>query len=117
MIWAPVLRGDRPADAEERAGEWGDQRVSQLWDGRQRLARAFAGPLGLRTLGVRGIAWDVYLVYPPGALWPGEAPPAPAHWEHQLSRLQGARAERFLDPDSLSHAVEKILIDGTVPTP
>ena len=49
-------------------------------------------------------AWDVYLLFPPGAEWKDE-PPAPSYWMHQLPL---DRKRRF-NGDTLAAEVKKLL--------
>jgi hypothetical protein len=54
----------------------------------------------------REVAWDVYLVYPPGVVWEGETPPSPAAFMHQLSgRLP---ADRHLDGPGLAADLRRV---------
>lgn len=47
----------------------------------------FKPALGLKD----GVAWDVYLVYPPGVEWSTTHPPKPSSFMHQLHELPTAR--------------------------
>ena len=47
-------------------------------------------------------AWDIYMIYGPGARWEGEGPPAPQFWMHQLP---GADAPR-LDPTEFARRLK-----------
>jgi hypothetical protein len=62
----------------------------------ENLARAAPGSL----------AWDVYLVYPPGVEWNGRTPPRPGYFMHQLNQLP---ANRYLDGDTLAARVRGML--------
>ena len=65
-------------------------RVTHYWDP--------SGHTGIEyreTLGIPMYAWDLWLVYEPGARWDdGEPPPYPDYWEHQLPSLP---ADKKLD--------------------
>jgi hypothetical protein len=94
IVWLPMLEGDTREAAERDAHAVGDRRVSQFWDGGQALGRTLGRVLELpprREGDTSGVAWDVYLVYPPGAVWTGEAP-RPGYWMHQLSDVSDEKA-------------------------
>ncbi len=70
-----------------------DPRVAHYWDPDQRVGTAFQPHIA--DLG--SPAWDVWMLFAPGVLWEGEAPPQPTWWEHQLTGL--GLEELRLDPD------------------
>ena len=76
-----------------------DERVIQYWDGERELGRLVARSLQLAA----PIAWDVYLLYSPGATWKGDKMPAPDFWMHQLDE----RHDLLLDPARLVAEVQK----------
>lgn len=51
-----------------------------------------------------GIAWDVYLLFAPRALWQ-DRPPKPAYWTHQLDEVKDAPQ---LDAAALLQEIEKV---------
>ena len=54
------------------------------------------GKLYEKTLEIDGhYAWDVWMVYKPGARWDEEYPPKPDFAMHQLSRLPMGKMERL----------------------
>lgn len=106
LVWLPMLPGDNPAQALSRSRELHDPRVAQGWDGQEATGKLFA-----RTLGLSGIAWDVYLLYPPGVKWEAALPPTPAFWMHQLSAASGADQHLCLDPTRLAAELGKLLRD------
>lgn len=71
-----------------------DERAAHYWDPERRVGTAFQQHIA----GMNSPAWDVWMLFEPGVLWEGEAPPAPTWWEHQLSALGDYRDLR-LDPD------------------
>ena len=78
VIWIDMLPSD-DADAARRALELlDDPRVTHFHDTEQLAGHAWA-----ETLGLRGPAWDVYLLFDEGATWTAPAP-APRAWFHQL---------------------------------
>lgn len=42
------------------------------------------GDLFQRTLNINVYAWDVWMIYKPGAQWKGNYPPPPDFWMHNL---------------------------------
>jgi hypothetical protein len=58
-----------------------DERISQYWDGERVLGRLVSQTLKLAA----PVAWDFYLLYPPGAMWKAERVPIPDFWMHQLN--------------------------------
>jgi hypothetical protein len=77
-----MLPSDREAPGTETLAIVSDKRARHFWDAAGVLPPLFQRPLGLPD---RRLAWDVYLIYPPGTRWKDE-PPAPLYWEHQLAR-------------------------------
>jgi hypothetical protein len=78
-----------------------DERVSQYWDGERALGRLVSQTLKLAA----PVAWDIYLLYAPGAMWKSERMPSPDFWMHQLSE----RPDLFLDPTRLMVEVQKAI--------
>ena len=104
IVWLPMLPGDSAESAVRQSEVFQDARVVQGWDPHRQIGDIFAG-----TLKLTRTAWDVYLLYPPGAEWRGDAPPPPAFWMHQLTPDWGADQQLRLDPDTLSREVLKSL--------
>jgi len=104
VVFLPMVRGDDAAAAQERAAERGDARLECSWD-----ATLSVGQLFKKTLGLHTTAWDVYLVYEPGAVWRDESPPPPAFWMHQLSRWSGAPRGGDLEPERLAAEIRRAL--------
>ncbi len=116
VIWLPMVRGDNEAAARALLAATGDARIRGYWDGKRLAGGAFGRTLRLKLLGlVRATAWDVYLVYPQDVRWTADDPPAPAHWEHQLSGLEGAPPDCDLDPARLAEQVGVALRDVRSP--
>lgn len=80
VIWVPMLNGkaSNVPDAMKLAQ---DPRVHHYWDQTNDLGIAFQQLLPIAT----GPAWDVYMLYAPGAVWNGRQPPRPLFWMHQLA--------------------------------
>jgi hypothetical protein len=68
--------------------------VRHYWDG-ERLVGAAVRRF---VPGLTYPAWDVWMLYAPGATWADE-PPEPDWWEHQLSSLGHEFADRLLDAE------------------
>ncbi len=67
----------------------------------QATGKIYAKVLGLPS---GQVAWDVYLVFPPGARWESQAP-KPTYWMHQLSYP----SENYLSGEKLRGEVERTL--------
>jgi hypothetical protein len=78
--------------------------VQHFWDPDGTLAAPFKSVLALPG---RVRAWDVYLLYPPGARW-DDLPPAPAYWQHQLGDEVKALAP-VLDAEAMLVQARKLL--------
>lgn len=81
MVWVDMQPSDCDRSVALAARRFVDGRVHHFHDPKKAAGRAFA--VGLLPTGV---AWDVYLFYPPGALWEDD-PPRPLTWSHQLGRI------------------------------
>ena len=100
VIWEPK-HGGTERDATDAEGLVPDPRATQWWDASGATMTLFAHALALHQ-----DAWDVYLVYPPGARWDGGDPPPPAFWMHQLGG--DAPPDKILDGAALERAVESL---------
>lgn len=96
IVWLPMKSADDPGSAAAQAASLRDARLTEAWDGEHAAGALFASMLKLK-----GTAWDVYLLYPRGARWEGDAPPAPIFWMHQLQAEDGADQKLCLDPGRL----------------
>lgn len=94
--WVPMMAGDDAEAADAQADTLRDPRILEGWDGDRRVAEAFT-----RTLGLKRMAWDCYLLYAPGVRWEREDPPPPTFWMHQLSLRSGADPKLLLSPPTL----------------
>lgn len=68
-VWLPMLGSD--AREEWNGTTMPDPRVIHFWDGETEIGQWFAE----QVEGYRGIAWDVYYLYGPDAVW--EEVPSP----------------------------------------
>lgn len=100
-VYIPMVPGDSSGPAVEAAKKLEGTGIEPFWDGDRSLGRAFAQTVRLPA--GRPVAWDIYFVYGPDAVW-GRTPPKPGFWMHQL-----ANDERCLDPAKFRSAVEKEL--------
>lgn len=79
-------------------------RVNHYWDPEGNSGAEFMDALGIEVY-----AWDVWMVYEPGARWKtGTHPPPPTFWQHQLGSLPD---ESRLDPDSFAAAIRERLAE------
>ena len=104
VVWLPMLPSDSRESAGAQAASFVDGRLMQHWDG----DRA-SGNLLAKTLGLKGSAWDVYLLYAPGVKWTGEQPPTPTFWMHQLREESGADQRTCLNPAVFEGKVAELL--------
>jgi hypothetical protein len=81
VAWVPK-RGAQEKDVREATATVPDARAKHFWDGSGTLLKSFRPPLGLK-----GDAWDVYVIYRPGVRWEGAVPPKPTYWTHQLTEV------------------------------
>jgi hypothetical protein len=80
VVWVPILPEDSEEAARDSSALVTDPRAAHFWDATRALPPLLAPVLSLPE---GWPAWDVYLAYPPAALW-DERPPTPAFWHHQL---------------------------------
>lgn len=111
VVWTKILDEDDLAAARAAAASLDDPRVVQLWDGGAELARDLGAALRIPRRepedGAGGLAWDVYLLYGPGARW-ADAPPAPTFWMDQLRQVPPSQAPR-LDGEALRARVAAVM--------
>ena len=102
-IWLPMMKGD-DAEAAQRAGDtFPDARMSHAWDPDRVLGNLAAGTLGLTKTG-----WNLYLLYPVGVVWEGDALPEPTLWMAQLPTEQGIDDQTLLDPGRLAGEIFRL---------
>ena len=106
-VWLPMMDGDSAESAREEAEDFLDDRGEHYWDPEGRLGELFA-----KKLKLKGAAWDVYLLYPPGVTWGTDEPPEPAFWTHQLPPAAGADGKRLLNPGKFFYELMKLLGKG-----
>ena len=101
IIWMPMLVTDSLDAAEQREASFSDPRDKQFWDPDRIFGQLLSQTLNLKA----SIAWDVYLVYPPGHPWNTELPPKPEFWMHQLDE----EPILLLDPARLKQYVQTLI--------
>jgi hypothetical protein len=100
-VFIPMVPGDGKGPAEDSAKGLQKAGIRSYWDGERKVGSAYGKIVKLP--GGKTMAWDVYFVYGPNAVW-GATPPKPVYWMHQLGD-----DERCLDPEKLRLAVKKEL--------
>lgn len=104
VVWTPVLPADNYKAATTAHKYVPDERATYYWDGDQNLGMAYGSVLDLPR--GRRLAWDIYFVYGPDAVW-GDTLPVPAVWNHQLGM-----DDRSLGDASLIHEGITALLAG-----
>lgn len=103
-IWLPIMDADDAGIAEVEAARLPPERLEHFWDPEQRFGELFA-----KTLGLKGVAWDVYMLYAPQITWDQEYPPPPSFWMHQLPPKAGADPRFLLAPGQLLFELMRLL--------
>lgn len=80
-----------------------DGRITQYWDGERALGRLISQNLKLAA----PVAWDIYLLYAPGAMWKGKTIPTPDFWMHQLAEPAGLRLDPVRLQAEVHNAIER----------
>jgi len=103
VVWEPIFRTDDERAARKASTLLTDRRVAHFWVETQAIGQLFQPAIGLEG----EVAWDVYLVYPPGIGWEDRIPPVPEILMHQLrGRLPEAR---LLDGPVLAQDIDRVL--------
>ncbi len=105
-IWLPIMDGDNLVAADVQSANFTDGRIEHVWDREKLLGNRFA-----KALNMKGIAWDVYMLYAPGVTWNSDVPPEPAFWMHQLPTKTGTDGKLLLAPGRFAHEVMTLLGD------
>ncbi len=103
-IWLPIMDADDAGIATLEAARFPLERIEHVWD----LERRF-GDLFAKTLALKGVAWDVYMLYAPQVTWDQEYPPPPTFWMHQLPPKAGADPKFLLAPGPLLFELMRLL--------
>ena len=97
VLYVPAL-GANEEHAKAAMSLLPGSRVSHYWDG-----SGMSGIEFQETLGIPMYAWDVWMIYEPGAQWDETSgPPQPAFWQHQLPSLP---EDKKLDAEEFAGAV------------
>ena len=107
IVWIPILDKDNFEAAIPSVKAFNDDRVHHYYDSNQAVGRTIADSVGWQG----NIAWDIYLFYPPTAIW-AKTPPKPEYWMHQL-KDDWSTKERYRTGDDLknelSESMKKLL--------
>jgi hypothetical protein len=90
VVHEPVIGGtdrDIPAAAELLRTTL----ARHYWNPTGDFGRQMSRVLGLLHGSRPVYAWDIYMIYPPNAVWSGPDPPQPAYLMHQLSGLDNQK--------------------------
>lgn len=102
VVWGPMLGGEKEEDAREATALLPDPRTAHYWTGEHALAEALRSTAGLKE----ELAWDTFLLFPPGGRW-GDLPPPPAYVMHVGKRA--LPPDRRLNGEKLFEQVKKLL--------
>ncbi len=100
-VFIPMLLSDHEKPPIESAKKLTEAGLQSYWDGGRSLGKAYGKTVKL-PMGKK-VAWDVYFLYGPDAVWK-TGPPVPVFWMHQLGT-----DDRFLDANKFRAAVEEQL--------
>ncbi len=106
-IWLPVMDGDNEESALAGSMSFLDERIEHNWDSKRRFGKSFA-----KMLNLKGLAWDVYLLYAPGVTWTDDQPPEPTFWMHQLPAETGADGKLILNPGKFASELLNLFGEG-----
>lgn len=101
VVWEPQLEGDDEAAARDATFFLASERATHYWSQNRFAGRAYQPALGLENP-----AWDVFLVFAPGARW-DESAPAVDFYMHKLQGL--LPDEHLLDATVLARKVDALL--------
>lgn len=83
--------------------------VKHYWNASGAFGRELAKAVGLKRGDELVYAWDVWLIYPPEAVWEGTSPPRPRRLVHQLRALQDSVEFPRLDSEAFAQEVRQLL--------
>lgn len=101
VVWAPIDEGDDEESARMDTRLISDPRATHFWAGNLALPQAYKGLLGTKN----SVAYDVFLIFPPGALWQEPAPLPPSFMHFRLD----LPASRKLNGPALTKEMQEIL--------
>ena len=100
VVWVPEL-GAQLKDVAPATVLVPDPRAKQYWDPDEVVGIKYG-----RILGIDRPAWDVYMLFEPGAVWHHNEPPKPNFWMHQLGGVTNAPR---LDPVEFARRTTQLL--------
>ena len=106
-----MMSGDSLQLAQQEQTAFDGFEATHAWDAERQLGNLYA-----KTLNLRSVAWDVYLLYAPGVIWEGSEPPQPTFWMHQLPADSGADPDLVLYPTRLAQELLTLLGNEVVPS-
>jgi hypothetical protein len=101
VVWLPFHELDVRERAQEDTIFLSDPRVRHFWAPNLALPEAYKAQLKLE----KSLAWDVFLVFPAGAVW-NDPVPAPSYLMHNLAELPDAQR---LDTLRLGQELQRML--------
>jgi hypothetical protein len=84
VVWVPEL-GAETRHVPPAMKLVPDERARHYWDGGEIVGKQYEALFKLNR-----IAWDAYLLFPPGVRWEAAGVPSPDFWMHQMSRVKEA---------------------------
>ena len=106
VVWVPEL-GAQERNVAGATKLVPDSRATHYWDPGEVLGNAYSG-----VLPTPGPAWDVYLLFARGVLWPQSGVPKPNYWMQQLG---GVTVAPRLDGAVFADHAAKLLHKSTAP--
>jgi hypothetical protein len=104
IVWIPMLLDDSEDAARAATALIPDARACHYFDPNRQAGRVLASRMG----GEGQVAWDIYLLFPPGVAWEDE-PPLPIDWVHQLGNTGWADPARCHHGDDLVAGLAALL--------
>lgn len=98
------MADDELAAANTQQELFQDSRVEHFWDAEKALGKIIADSMLENT----PVAWDIYLLYQPGASWEPKKFPAPDFWMHQLSEDESLRLDPKILQEQVSLAINNL---------
>lgn len=108
VVFEPVI-GGRAKDIPPAAALLRSPASRLYWNPTGDFGRQMSHVLHYWNGHRRVYAWDTWLIYPPGAVWDGAAPPEPAFLMHQLGGLPHTARFPHLDESVFAARVHAIV--------
>jgi len=103
------LRPSGGKDVPKAAQLLQNSTVQHYWNPPGAFGPLLSQAVELKNGGKQVYAWDVWLVYGPGAKWVGADPPRPRLLMHQLGALRGSTEFPHLDSHVFAQQVQSLL--------